>query len=675
MTSSDSNWIQTLDDKGICWLSLDKKDAATNVLTREVFDELDGLLDKLSQDPPVAVVLTSAKSSGFIAGADVNAFSSLSSEEQALEIIHQGQAIMDKIESLPCPSIALINGFCLGGGTEIALACTYRIALDDPKTRIGLPEVMVGIHPGFGGTVRSIRLLGPLAAMDLMLTGRTVDARRAQRMGLVDYAVPERQLRHAAEAVAIKPVKARQLKRMVRLANNRLVRPLLAWQMRKQVARKANPAHYPAPYALIDLWAKHADHPRRMYQEEARNVARLVMGETAQNLVRVFQLQTRLKALGDKKRFAPQHVHVIGGGLMGGDIAIWCALRGLRVTVQDPSPEALGGMMQRAMKLYGRRFKRQDHLTTAVMDRLIADPKGLGLAKADVVIEAIIEDAKIKQALYKDIEGKLKPDALIATNTSSIPLETLCTALERPERLVGLHFFNPVAKMPLVEIVRGAHSSDESIAKALAFTRHIDKLPLTVKSSPGFLVNRILMPYLLEAVILEQEGIPKTVIDKAALDFGMPMGPLALADTVGLDVCRYVGDILSKELGFDVPEKLGAMVASGHLGKKSGKGFYTYKKGQPVNEKAGDFNGDPKDVQDRLMMRLINEAVAVQREGVADEADLIDAGIIFGTGFAPFRGGPLHYLQAKGASDLRARLQTLAQAHGQRFEPDEGWPS
>ncbi len=673
MKKSYTNWKSEQDNEGILWLDLDVPDTTTNVLSQTVLEELGEILDELAEQTPKGLVIGSAKSSGFIAGADVSAFGSLTDEDQALQLIQQGQGVMDKIESLGCTSVAMINGFCLGGGLEMSLACDYRVALDEPRTRIGLPEVLLGIHPGFGGTVRSIRLLGPLAAMDLMLTGRTLDARRAQRIGLVDFAVPQRQLRRAAAMMIQERPRHKAPGRVARIANHRLVRPLVAWQMRRQVAKKAKREHYPAPYALIDLWVGHADRSMKMYREEARSVARLITGETAQNLVRVFQLQTRLKALGDKKVFTPKHIHVIGAGVMGGDIAAWCALQGFHVTVQDTRPQALADTLQRATNTFKRRYKRLHRLTTAAQDRLMADPQGLGLKKADVVIEAIIEDLEVKQALYKEIEPKLKPDTLLATNTSSIPLEQLAPVLEDPSRLVGLHFFNPVAKMPLVEIVRGAQSGEAYLSKALALTRHIDKLPLPVKSTPGFLVNRVLMPYLLEAVILEQEGVPKRLVDKVATDFGMPMGPLELADVVGLDVCLYVGNILSKELGFEVPDRLGALVSAGRLGKKSGQGFYEYRKGKLVKPKEADFTGDRSEVQDRLMLRFINEAVAVLRESIVEDADLVDARAIFATGFAPFRGGPLHYMDAKGRQALKQRLQDLKGHYGNRFEADNGW--
>ncbi|HDP89612.1 MAG TPA: crotonase [Thioalkalivibrio sp.] len=668
------NWHYEEDPDGIVWLSIETADQPTNVLTHDTLDELEDLLQRLAATPPRGLVIGSARDNGFIAGADVKAFTRLRSEDEALVLIQRGQAVMDAIEALPCPTVALINGYCLGGGLELALACDYRIALDDPKTRLGLPEVKLGIHPGFGGSVRSIQLLGVLRAMDLMLSGRSIDAKQARRLGLLDYVVPARQMRRAAhDTVLARPAKARR-KWIHGLMERKPLRPLIARLLRRQVAAKAPPAHYPAPHALIDIWEHHGAATAPLFREEARSVARLITGDTAQNLIRVFQLQTRLKSLGDRKAFQPRHVHVIGGGVMGGDIATWCALQGLRVTVQDPRPEALAQTLKRAQQLYTRRFRAYPLLGVAAGDRLIPDPDGHGLKHADVVIEAIFEDLDAKQALYREIEPRLKPEALLATNTSSIPLERLGEALADRSRLVGLHFFNPVSRMALLEIVRGTDTSDSSMERAMAFARHIDKLPLPVKSSPGFLVNRILMPYLLEAVVLYEEGVPKEIIDQAARDFGMPMGPIELADTVGLDVCQHVGDILARELNYEVPAALTTIVKRGRIGIKSGSGFYDYRKGKRVKSKPPVFEGSIQEVQDRLILRYLNEAVACLREGVVEDADLVDAGMVFGTGFAPFRGGPMRY-QQQYATALGKRLREFSATHGARFQPDAGWAS
>jgi 3-hydroxyacyl-CoA dehydrogenase / enoyl-CoA hydratase / 3-hydroxybutyryl-CoA epimerase len=662
------------DVAGIAWLNFDQAEGSTNVLTAEMFADLDAALDDIIKDPPAGLVFLSNKTSGFIAGADVKAFTRIDTEAQVKDLIGTGQSMFNRIEVLALPTVALIHGFCLGGGLELSLACDYRIACDDESARIGLPEVLLGIHPGFGGSVRLIRLIGVLSAMPLMLTGRSLDARKAKRLGIVDEAVPRRHIKSAAiKLINNKPV----LKRkgfLATLVNTSLIRPLLAMIIKKQTAKKVDEQHYPAPFALIDLWKRKGGDDSAMMKGEADSIAKLFMHSTAKRLVRVFLLQEQLKALGaNKSDFEPRHVHVVGAGVMGGDIAAWCALKGMRVTLQDREPEFIEPAMQRASKLFKRRLKNKYEIQSA-NDRLIPDHKGYGVEHADVVIEAIIENLDAKVSLYKDIEPRLKKGAVLATNTSSIPLEKLAAYLDDPSRLIGLHFFNPVAKMQLVEVLKADITDQEQLKKGMTFTRVIDRLPLPAKSAPGFLVNRILLPYLLEAVELLGEGVPATFIDKSATRFGMPMGPIHLADAVGLDICHSVAQILSNALGMPMPSLLSEMLEEGRLGVKSGKGFYTYKKGKPVSEnKIKKSPLTEKEVQDRMILRLLNECVACLREGIVDETALLDAGMIFGTGFAPFLGGPIHYLEDRGISETRRELEQHEQIYGERFTPDPAW--
>jgi 3-hydroxyacyl-CoA dehydrogenase/enoyl-CoA hydratase/3-hydroxybutyryl-CoA epimerase len=488
----------------------------------------------------------------------------------------------------------------------------------------------------------------------------------------VNYAVPRRHLLNAARGVINQPPKPAPLPLWKRLASHKQIRPLLAKLFYKKVSAKAPRAHYPAPYSLIDLWVHYYDDPQQMLEHEAQSVAHLIIGRTAQNLIRVFLLQEQLKGLGKADDFAASHVHVIGAGVMGGDIAAWCALRGFRVTIQDRKHEALASVIKRAYSLFQKRLKDRLLITDA-MDRLIPDPKGNGLSRADVIIEAVFEDVEVKREVFKSVEEVAKPSAILATNTSSIPLDEISTVLKQPGRLVGLHFFNPVAFMPLVEIVQSPNT-DKTVTKlAAAFTRRIDRLPLPVTSTPGFLVNRILMPYLMEAVVLAQEGVPLPIIDKAATDFGMPMGPIELADTIGLDICLHVARNLAQHMSIEIPEQLQKMVDKGQLGKKSGQGFYQFKDGKPQKEMPAKGYTPPVDIQDRLILSMLNEAVACLRDGVVANQDLADGGIIFGTGFAPFRGGPFHYIQYRGAAQLLKMLEHLQQRYGPRFTADEGW--
>ncbi|MCP4331783.1 MAG: crotonase [Gammaproteobacteria bacterium] len=671
MSSATPDWQSRIDDDGILWLILDKQDTTTNVLSIAILEQLDGLIDEVVKSPPKAIVFRSGKSGGFIAGADVNEFLEVRSTQEALIMIKRGQTLFSRIAALPCPTIALIEGFCMGGGTELALACDYRVALDDRATKIGLPEVRLGIHPAYGGVVRATAIVNPLKSLELMLSGRALSARAARAIGLVDVAQPHRQIERAVRSIALSPPQKQRMPLLGKVLSLPGIRSLLAEYMKKQVAKKAPRQHYPAPYAILDVWANYRGNPRRMLEEEANSVARLIQGNKVRNLIRVFFLQTRLKGLGDKKSFTPRHIHVIGAGTMGGDIAAWCALRGFQVTLQDREAKYLSNAFKRAQALFAKRIKSPIERNAAI-DRLIPDVNGDGVPRADVIIEAIFEDVDAKQAIYRDVEARMKADAVLATNTSSIPLEILATALKQPQRLVGIHFFNPVAMMPLVEIVRSEQSSEETIQQAIAFTQHIGKLPLPVKSSPGFLVNRILMPYLVEAFTLYDEGVAAEAIDKAATDFGMPMGPVQLADTVGLDICLSVAQNLSQAYGIAVPAGLDKFVKSKHLGKKSGRGFYQYKNGKPVMDKDVDI-GDQKMIQNRLIFRFLNEAAACLQEGIVADQDLLDAGIIFGTGFAPFRGGPMNYGLNEGIDSIIAVMMEYEERYGERFKPAKGW--
>lgn len=675
------NWKLSIDADAIAWLVLDKPDASANALSRAILTELDARLGDLERIAPRGVVVMSGKDSGFIAGADVKEFTTLKDASDAEAMIEHGQRVLARLERLPCPTVAALHGFALGGGLELALACRYRVAVEDDRLALGLPEVMLGIHPGFGGTVRVVQLIGATPALDLMLSGRTVRGSKARALGLVDRVCKNRDdLPATAKKMVLDRPPRHRPSLLQRLISSRLVRPLLRSKLRAAVARRASEAHYPAPFAIIDLWVRYGASPRSGYDAEKRSVARLALTATARNLVRVFLLQDALKSQGARAPRDISRVHVIGAGVMGGDIAAWCALRGLHVTLQDREMRYVTPALERATTLFERRIRNADD-RSAAQDRLRADIDGHGVESADVVIEAIIEDARIKRELYAALEPRLKPGAVIATNTSSIMLEQLADSLRDPQRLVGLHFFNPVAMMPLVEIVRGQDTSAAAIANAIALTRKLDKLPLPCCSAPGFVVNRVLLPYMFEAMHAAAEGHSIRAIDSAAKEFGMPMGPVELADTVGLDVCLHVGRIVSTALDRPLPNlaHLVSRIDSGELGRKSGRGFYLWENGKArepnpaLQATSSVATTSADDLQDRLVLAIANECVAVLREKVIDSADHLDAAMIFGSGYAPFRGGPIQAARERGLDDCVARLKELEARYGPRFAPDAGW--
>jgi 3-hydroxyacyl-CoA dehydrogenase / enoyl-CoA hydratase / 3-hydroxybutyryl-CoA epimerase len=669
------SWTLEVDSERIAWLVCDTPDTSTNVLSAAVLRELAASLTAVAaMRPAVAgLVLQSGKPNGFIAGADIKEFVQISSPEEGFALIRAGQAVLQQLEDLPVPSVAALHGFVLGGGLELALACTHRIGVDDATLSLGLPEVMLGIHPGFGGTVRSVRLVGARAALDLMLKGRPVKAARAFEMGLIDRLVAPGDLQGEARRLLAHAPARRTSPVVDKILNLMPFRSLFAARIRASLESKVARAHYPAPYAILELWQRYggAASGAAGYEGEARSISALMCSPTSRNLVRVFLLQDRLKGLGGKSSVRFKHLHVIGAGVMGGDIAALAAQRGMTVTLQDRDADLVQPAVDRARAHFNKRLKAP-HEAAAALARLQIDVAGLGVGEADVVLEAIVENVEAKRALLGILQPRMKAGAVLATNTSSIPIETLAEGLPHPARLVGIHFFNPVAQMQLVEIVRGATTDADAEAAAMAFTRQLDKLPLPCHSSPGFVVNRILMPYINEATFALDAGVPAALIDAAGRRFGMPLGPLELADRVGLDVCLNVGRVLAEAFQRPLPQVLTRLVAEKKYGRKNGEGFYIWRDDKPLRHPSPDF-GVPDDLEDRLILPMLNEAVAALREGVIADEDLLDAGVIFATGFAPFRGGPLRYARSRGIADVTGRLRELQARYGERFRPDPHW--
>ncbi|MDP1698068.1 MAG: 3-hydroxyacyl-CoA dehydrogenase NAD-binding domain-containing protein [Xanthomonadaceae bacterium] len=666
------HWQTQIRPDGIVVLTLDRADNSVNALSQAVLDELGQAIERIAIAKPAALVIQSGKAAGFVPGADIHEFQTFDANGTTADAIARGQAVYQSLAELPCPSVAAIHGHCMGGGTELALACRYRIASNADNTRIGLPEVKLGIYPGWGGSVRLPQLVGAPAAMDMMLTGRALSASAARLIGLVDKVTESALLLDAAIELAKRghrrPLKQRAL---AWATNTWLARQILAPILIKQVARKARKEHYPAPFALIETWRRSGGSVQARLKAEARSVVKLAQTPTARNLVRIFFLQERLKGLGGKDH-GVKHVHVIGAGVMGGDIAAWCALKGFDVTLQDRELKYIEPALARARSLFEKKVKREDQ-RQATIARLQADVGGDGVASADLVIEAIFENLDAKKALFASVEETLNSNAILTSNTSSIPLTELREGIKHRGRFAGLHYFNPVSMMPLVEIVRHDTMDAETERRLAAFCRAIDKLPVPVAGSPGFLVNRVLFPYMLEAITCYGEGIPGAVIDRAAVKFGMPMGPIELADTVGLDVAASVAKVLTPFLGLSIPDGLDSLLQAGKRGRKDGQGFYTWENGRAKKPEVPKEYKAPDDLEDRLILPFINEAVACLHEGVVGDADLLDAGVIFGTGFAPFRGGPISYARAAGPAQLKAKLQQLAQRHGPRFAPRPGW--
>ncbi len=644
-----SNWKLQREPDGLAWAILDTANSSTNTLGAAVMTELGLILDECEKNPPRGLIFKSAKEAGFIAGANIEEFISADTPEKARTLIQRGWDTYNRLAAVRYPTLALVRGHCMGGGTELALACRYRIAVDETGTKFALPEVMLGIVPGWGGMLRLPQLVGPAAAFDMMLTGKNIDAKRAKKMGLADECVPPRVMENAARMLVLSGKPPRQLPFLQKLMNGPL-KAMVANGAKKQVAKRARQEHYPAPWAIIDQWQNYGGNTLAVPADRPTSLDALVKHPTTRNLIRVFFLQDRLKGFGKEAKAAngytvPQRVHVVGAGVMGGDIAAWCVLRGMTVTLQDQSVERIAPAVGRAAKFFEKKL-RDKKLARFALDRLVADPKGDGVRQADVIIEAIFENLETKQKLFADIEARAKPDALIATNTSSLKLADIAATFKDPSRLVGIHFFNPVSMMPLVEVVAGDKTAPEVAQRAAAFVRRIDKLPLPVKDAPGFLVNAVLGPYMNEAMKCVDEGVAPEAIDAALVAFGMPMGPIELADTVGLDVAVHAG----KQLVGDAapPKKLVELFEAGKLGKKSGQGFYTWVEGKAQKTKVGAGGTANPALAERMLKPLLDATQRLVREGIVADAELADAGVIFGTGFAPYTGGPMNYLASKG---------------------------
>ncbi len=679
---------------GIAWLTLDRPGSKANLLTRGVMERLDGVLAEVEAGAAAgrirALVIRSGKPGMFIAGANIDEIADITDPAEGEAGARTGQAVFTRLDRLPVFTVAAIDGVCLGGGTELALACDYRIAADTPATRIGLPETQLGIIPGFGGTTRLPRLVGLAAALPLILTGKPVNASKAYRIGLVDERVHPAILFDRSGALVLQALAGnrpapRKRSLMRRATENPLGRNFVLAQAHKQVMKETR-GRYPAPLAALETLKRIEPLPlEAALAEEARTLGRLIVTPVSKNLIHVFRLmEAAKKPVTAATPRAVSKVGVVGAGVMGGGIAQLLAYRGLEVRLKDIAPAALGHGLRTARELFDRIVKR-GRLHRRQAERMMAaisptlDYSGFGTTQ--LVIEAVVERMDVKKSVLKELEGEVEPGTVLTSNTSALSITEMQGVLQRPADFCGMHFFNPVNRMPLVEIVRGERTGDEAVATVWAATRKLDKTPLVVKDGPGFLVNRILAPYMNEAGWLLADGAAVDAIDRALVAFGMPMGPLRLLDEVGLDVAHHVSGILYQAFGerMKPAPALDRLPATKRLGRKGGLGFYGYQGGREKAVDAGIYAalglpGERREllrdtIQERCVLVMVNEAARVLAEGIVREAGDVDLGLITGTGFPPFRGGLLRWADTLGTATVMEKLERCARELGPRFEP------
>ncbi|HEX8694535.1 MAG TPA: 3-hydroxyacyl-CoA dehydrogenase NAD-binding domain-containing protein [Longimicrobium sp.] len=684
-------------EDGIAILRMDQPGKPVNVISADLVEAMQEILEELERDGGStirAAVLVSEKKGTWIAGADIEQFKEFQTPEDGERASRAGQELLNRLENLIIPTVAAIDGAALGGGLETALACTYRIATDSPKTKLGLPEVNLGIIPGAGGTQRLPRLIGLAGALDLMLTGKQLDGRRARSAGVVDEVVPApvllREARRAARDLAsgkLKP-KGAKLRGSPKFAENLFgLRGYIFRKAREGVMGKTH-GLYPAPLRLLEVVAKGLDRPiEKGLELEARAFGELAVMPEARSLVHLFFVTTAAKndpeLGGDAKPVDVDHVAVVGAGFMGAGIAAVSAESGIQVRLKDVKPEAAAKGLKTARDTLVKRAKRKKARSfeiTRVVDRVSATTEYTGFHPADVVVEAVFEDVGLKHSVIREIEEHIGEKTVLGSNTSTIPIATLAEASERPEHVIGLHFFSPVDKMPLLEIITHPGTAPWVTATSHAYAKKIGKTPIIVNDSPGFYANRILSPYMAESALLLEEGVRIENIDRAMVMWGYPVGPITLYDEVGLDVAQKAGKIMAEAFPdrFKPSSVIDRMVGDGRLGRKNGKGFYRYedgKKGGPDEAVyplvgAGPRRDLPREeIQERLGLMMVNEAIRTLEEGVLRSARDGDVGAVLGIGFPPMKGGPFWYVDQAGAAKVLERLRALEAKYGKRFAP------
>jgi 3-hydroxyacyl-CoA dehydrogenase/enoyl-CoA hydratase/3-hydroxybutyryl-CoA epimerase len=683
---------------GIAVVTLNKTDSPVNVISQSVKDEVYAMLTALERDARVrAVAFFSGKKDNFIAGADIEEFVTLKTAAEAEQLSRDGQAMLDRVAAFPKPIAVGIHGSCLGGGLEFALACHYRVATDHPKTQLGLPEIQLGILPGAGGCQRLPRLIGARAALDIILAGKSERAPKAFRLGLVDELVPPAILQDITIAAAKRLADRGPMRRKrqggllgLLLDGNPIGRLLVFRAARKQVLAQTK-GNYPAPLAALEAVRHGLGHGLQAgLQREAQLFGQLAVSDVSRKLVQIFFATTALKKDRGAADAPPpvevKRLAIVGTGFMGAGIAGTAVVQaGVDVRMKDADLPRVAKGIATARAIVDERLTRR-RLTKFEHARLVALLSGgadyAGFGAAELVIEAVFEELTVKQQVLKECEAALPASAVFATNTSTIPIARIAEAARRPEQVIGMHFFSPVARMPLLEVIPSSRTAPQAISTAVAFGRRMGKTAIVVKDTPGFWVNRILGPYMNEAAHLLLSGVGPADIDRAMVQFGFPVGPITLLDEVGLDVAQHAGEVLQTAFGERLapPAALAALVKDGRLGRKAEKGFFVYTKGKKggVDEAIYPLLGvqpnggiPSAEIVQRLTCAMLNEAARAVGEGVVRSPRDGDIGAIFGFGFPPFRGGPLRYLDDLGADRVYADLQRLAERLGARFAPCE----
>ena len=692
-------FLDTLEG-GITRLRLDDPGRTMNVLTEDVMRRLATLLEELrdgvASGSVRGVLVVSGKTDSFIAGADVEAIEGVESPQAGADAARFGQAVYLELEALAVPTVAAIHGACVGGGLELALACSHRVASDHGRTRLGLPEVQLGILPAWGGTTRLPRLIGLQAALDLLLTGRLVDPKRARRMGLVDAVLPAEFFERAATKFLLARIEGEPFQRRKRSLARRLLedtapgRRIVLSKARASVMEKTG-GHYPAPLRILEVvQASMGTSVEKALEREANAAGELIASSVSKCLIHVFHLrEAARKGEGIIDRGKAREVHrvgVVGAGVMGGGVAHLMADHGMGVRVKDIRHDAITGALQHARDLFRRQVERRKvsrREADARMEQIAGGLEYTGFGALDLVVEAVVERMEVKRTVLREIEAEVPDHCVITTNTSTLSVDGMAESLDRPEHFAGMHFFNPVERMPLVEVIRGKATSDGAVATVYTLAVRTGKVPVVVRDGPGFLVNRILGPYLNEAGYLLAEGASVEEVDRAAKDFGMPMGPLRLLDEVGIDVARHAGEVLHEAFGdrLEPSPPLLALRETDRLGRKGGRGFYLYEKGKEAGVDPSIYDAlgrsvpasrspvEAREIRARLVLAMINEAARVMEDGLVERAGDLDLAMIMGTGFPPFRGGLLRYADALHPRVVLDRLEDYAERLGERFRP------